>query len=282
MKILVTGANGQLGRELSELLPERGHEAVAAGRKELDVTDPASVERAVGEVSPDLVINTAAYTDVDGCETEVETAYEANALGPRNLAQACERAGCELLHIGTNYVFDGRREEPYAPFDRPNPESVYARTKLAGEEYVRHLSRRWYVVRTAGVYGEGNNFVRTMLRVGRERNSLKVKADEYIAPTFARDLAAGVAEIAEGGLYGTYHVTNSGSCSWYDFACEIFRLAGIEVEVTPVPGSEYPLPALRPANGLLSAVGSPELRHWREALREYLAEQLKTAPEGDR
>jgi dTDP-4-dehydrorhamnose reductase len=271
MKILVTGAGGQLGRELATLLPERGHEVVAPAHGELDVSDAASVERAVADHAPDLVVNAAAYTDVDGCETEPETAYSVNALGPRNLAQACEKVGCELLHVGTNYVFDGHREEPYAPYDLPNPESVYARTKLAGEEYVRSLSTRWYVVRTAGVYGEGHNFVRTMLRVGRERDSLKVKADEYIAPTYARDLAFGIAEIIEGGLYGTYHVTNSGSCSWYEFAAEIFRLAGIEVEVSPVPGSEYPMPAPRPANGVLSATGSPELRHWSEALREYLA-----------
>ena len=271
LKILVTGAGGQLGRELAGILPDRGHEVAAPGHKELDVADPASVERAVAEHAPDLVVNAAAYTDVDGCETEVDTAYAVNALGPRNLAQSCERAGCELLHVGTNYVFDGHRDEPYAPFDLPNPESVYAKTKLAGEEYVRHLSTRWYVVRTAGVYGEGNNFVRTMLRVGRERDSLKVKADEYIAPTYARDLAAGIAEIIEEGRYGTYHVTNSGSCSWYEFAAEIFRLAEIEVEVTPVPGSEYPLPAPRPANGVLSCIGSPVLRHWSEALRDYLA-----------
>lgn len=273
MKILVTGAGGQLGRELADLLPQRGHEVAAPSREDLDVSDPSSVERAVADHSPDLVVNAAAYTDVDGCETETGTAYRVNALGPRNLAQACERAGCEILHVGTNYVFSGDREEPYAPFDIPNPESVYAKTKLAGEEYVRHLSTRWYVVRTAGVYGEGHNFVRTMLRVGRERDSLKVKADEHISPTFARDLAAGISEVVESGRYGTYHVTNSGSCSWYEFACEIFRLAEIQVEVTPVPGSEYPMPAPRPANGVLSSVGSPKLRHWSEALREYLAEQ---------
>lgn len=273
LKILVTGAGGQLGIELARLLPERGHEVIAPAHKDLDVADPSSVERAIAEHAPDLVVNAAAYTDVDGCETETETAYNVNALGPRNLAQACERSGRELLHVGTNYVFDGQREEPYAPFDLPNPESVYAKTKLAGEEYVRHLSTRWYVVRTAGVYGDGHNFVRTMLRVGRERDSLKVKADEYIAPTYARDLAASIAEVAEAGLYGTYHVTNAGSCSWYEFAVEIFRLAEIEVEVSPVPGSEYPLPAPRPANGLLASTGSPELRHWQEALRDYLSEQ---------
>lgn len=270
MKILVAGAGGQLGRELQALLPERGHETVALGRGELDVTDDRCVAATLDGHTPDLVVNAAAYTNVDGCETEVEAAYRGNALGPRNLAVHCERLGCGLLHVGTNYVFDGDKKEPYEPFDLPNPRSVYAKTKLAGEEYVRSLSSRWYVVRTAGVYGEGHNFVRTMLRVGRERDVLKVKSDEYVSPTYARDLAGGIAEVIEGGLYGLYHVTNAGSCSWYEFAREIFALAGVEVEVQPVPSSEYPLPADRPANGVLSTLGSPELRHWRAALEEYL------------
>ena len=175
-----------------------------------------------------------------------------------------------MLHVSTNYVFDGDREEPYEPFDLPNPRSVYAKTKLDGEEYVKHLCRRWYIVRSAGVYGEGHNFVRTMLRVGRERDFLKVKDDEYVSPTYARDLAEGIAEILDSRLYGLYHVTNSGYCSWYEFTREIFRLSGIEAEVRPVPSSEYPLPAPRPANGVLSTLGSPELRHWREALADYL------------
>lgn len=276
MKVLVTGANGQLGLELQELLPQSGHEVVALAKKELDISDAAAVERAVEEHAPKLVVNAAAYTNVDVCETETELAYAVNALGPRNLAQSCERRGCDLLHVSTNYVFDGRGEEPYEPFDQPNPISAYGRTKLAGEEYVKHLCSRWYVVRSAGVYGEGHNFVRTMLRVGRERDSLKVKDDEYIAPTYAKDLAEGIAEIVGSRLYGLYHVTNSGSCSWYEFACEIFDLAGVEVEVAPVPGSEYPLPAERPANGVLSSLGSPELRHWREALAEYLERELES------
>lgn len=271
MKVLVTGANGQLGRELRALLPQRGHEAVPLARADLDITDPGSVRRAVEEHAPDLVVNAAAFTAVDACETETDAAYAANALGPRNLAVACERAGCDLLHLSTNYVFDGRSERPYEPFDLPNPISAYGRTKLAGEEYVRDLCSRWYVVRTAGVYGEGHNFVRTMLRVAAERDALKVKDDEYVSPTYARDLAEGVLRIIEEGWgYGLYHVTNAGSCSWYEFACEIFALAGVEVEVVPVPGSEYPMPAARPANGVLSSLGSPELRHWREALAEYL------------
>lgn len=276
MRVLVTGANGQLGLELTSWLLLHGHEVLALAKKELDISDAAAVERTMEEHEPELVVNAAAYTNVDGCETEPELAYAVNALGPRNLAQSCEQRGCELLHVSTNYVFDGRREEPYEPFDSPAPVSAYGRTKLAGEEYVKHLSTRWYIVRSAGVYGDGHNFVRTMLRVGRERDSLKVKDDEFIAPTYARDLAEGIAGLVDSRLYGLYHVTNSGSCSWYEFACEIFTLADIEVGVMPVPGSEYPLPASRPANGVLSSLGGPELRHWREALEEYLRRELES------
>ncbi|HEX2742546.1 MAG TPA: dTDP-4-dehydrorhamnose reductase [Rubrobacter sp.] len=270
MKVLLTGSNGQLGRELAGILPERGHGVVALDRKSLDVADPEAVERVVEEHSPEVVINAAAYTNVDACEKETDLAYSVNALGPRNLAQVCGRSGCELVHVSTNYVFDGERDLPYEPFDPPNPISAYGRTKLAGEEYVKHLTNRWYVVRSAGVYGQGHNFVRTMLRVAGERDSLKVKDDEYISPTYARDLATGIVRIIESGHYGLYHLTNSGSCSWYEFTREIFRLAGVETEVVPIPGSDYPLPAARPANGILSSLGSPELRHWSEALVDFL------------
>jgi dTDP-4-dehydrorhamnose reductase len=270
MKVLLTGSNGQLGRELASILPERGHEVVALDRQSLDVADPEAVERAVEEYSPEVVINAAAYTNVDACEKETDLAYSVNALGPRNLAQACEQKGCELLHVSTNYVFDGEGERPYEPFDPPNPVSAYGRTKLAGEEYVMRLTNRWYVVRSAAVYGQGHNFVRTMLRVAGERDSLKVKDDEFIAPTYARDLAEGIVSIIESGHYGLYHLTNAGSCSWYEFTREIFRLAGVETEVVPIPGSDYPLPAARPANGILSSLGSPGLRHWSEALVDYL------------
>lgn len=273
MRIVVTGAGGQLGLELKEILPARGHEVVALTRKDLDVADAQSVERALAEHSPELVVNAAAFANVDGCETEVDMANQVNALGPRNLAAYCERTGCELLHVSTNYVFDGESAEPYRPFDPPRPISVYGYTKLAGEEYVKHLSTRWYIVRTAGVYGRGHNFVRTMLRVAEGRDTLKVKDDEFISPTYARDLAEGVARIIDAGLYGLYHVTNAGSCSWYEFAREIFAFSDVEIEVVPIPGSEYPLPAARPANGVISTLGSPALRHWREALADYLARE---------
>ena len=274
VRVLVTGAAGQLGRELAEVMPGRGHETVALSRAELDIADPDAVEDAVKGYSPDLVVNAAAYTNVDGCETETDLAYAVNALGPRNLAQTCEGLGCKLLHVSTNYVFDGRDERPYETFDPANPISAYGRTKLAGEEYVKLLTRRWYVVRSAGVYGRGHNFVRTMLRVAQERDLLKVKDDEFISPTYARDLAEGIAGIIEEGRYGIYHLTNAGSCSWYEFTREIFRLTGVETEVVPIPGSEYPLPAARPANGILSSLGSPRLRHWSEALADYLAQEV--------
>lgn len=273
MKVIITGSGGQLGQELVETLPGRDYEVLGFTREELDITDSDSVGEALEEHTPDLLINAAAYTNVDGCETETELAYKVNALGPRNLAQHCEARGCELLHVSTNYVFDGYDERPYEPFDRPNPISAYGRTKLAGEEYVRDLTNRWYVVRSAGVYGRGHNFVRTMLRVAAERDVLKVKEDEFIAPTYARDLADGITRIIEAGEYGLYHLTNSGFCSWYEFTREIFRLTETEIEVVPIPGSEYPLPAARPANGVLSALGSPELRHWRDALEDYLGRE---------
>ena len=270
MNVLVAGAGGQLGLELTELLPLKGHEVVALTRKELDITDALAVGRALEEHAPELVVNAAAYTNVDGCEMETDIAYRINALGPRNLAVHCERRGCELLHVSTNYVFDGTGERPYEAFDAPNPLNAYGRTKLAGEEYVKHLSNRWYIVRTAGLYGRGRNFVRTMLRAAAGRDVLKVKDDEFISPTYSRDLAEGIIGVVESGAYGLYHLTDSGSCSWYEFALEIFRMAGVEVEVVPVPSSEYPLPAARPANGVLSALGSPGLRHWRDALEDYL------------
>ena len=269
-KVLVSGSGGQLGLELCELLPQRGYEVVAFSREELDVADFGAVRLALEEYSPGVVVNAAAYTNVDGCETEAGLAYRVNALGPRNLAQLCHARGCDLLHVSTNYVFDGVSERPYEPFDTPSPISVYGRTKLAGEEYVRQLTNRWYVVRSAGVYGRGHNFVRTMLRLGVERDVLKVKDDELISPTYAVDLAQGIAGVIDTGHYGLYHLTSAGSCSWYEFAKVIFELTGIEVEVNPVPTSEYPLPAARPANGVLSALGSPQLRPWREALEDYL------------
>ncbi|AHY45518.1 rmlD: dTDP-4-dehydrorhamnose reductase [Rubrobacter radiotolerans] len=274
MRIAVTGAAGQVGLELSHLLPDLGHEVIPLTRQDLDISDLGSVESTLERLRPDLVINTAAYTDVDGCESERDLSYAVNAKGPANLAQTAERLGAAVVHLSTNYVFDGRSERPYEPFDPPNPLSAYGRDKLAGERLVMALSSRFYVVRSSGVFGEGHNFVRTMLRVGPERGSLKVKSDEFISPTYAPDLARGLVEIVSSRTCGLYHLTNSGSCSWYEFARRIFDRANLpDVEVLPVPASEYPLPAARPPNGLLSDLGSPKLRPWTDALDAYLARE---------
>jgi dTDP-4-dehydrorhamnose reductase len=277
VRVIVTGGSGQLGLELAELLPTRGHHVVALSRAELDIADAGAVDRALEAHGPEVVVNAAAFTNVDRCETETEAAYAVNALGPRNLARSCEKRGSAILHVSTNYVFDGGQDRPYEPFDAARPISAYGRTKLAGEEYVMRLTNRWSVVRTAGVYGRGHNFVRTMLRVAAGRDVLKVKDDEFVSPTNARDLAEGIAGIIEAEDYGLYHLTNAGSCSWYEFTREIFRLADVETELVPIPGSEYPLPAARPANGILSALGSPTLRPWQEALADYLEREAVTA-----
>lgn len=280
MKVLVTGSGGQLGLELAGLLPTRGHDVVALSRQELDIADAGMVDGAVVGHAPDVVVNAAAFTNVDRCETETGAAYAVNALGPRNLARACQKSGASLVHVSTNYVFDGGQERPYEPFDAACPISAYGRTKLAGEEYVMRLTNRWSVVRTAGVYGRGHNFVRTMLRVARERDTLKVKDDEFVSPTYARDLAEGIAGIIEEEGYGLYHLTNAGCCSWYEFTREIFDLSGVETEIVPIPGSEYPLPAARPANGVLSDLGSPVLRPWQDALADYLEREAATDAAG--
>ncbi len=267
---MVTGAGGQLGVEVSETLSAQGHEVAALSRQDLDISDSASVERAFARWEPELVLNAAAYTDVDGCENNPDRAHAVNALGPLNLARCCEELAAVFLHVSTNYVFDGTKVEPYKISDSANPISVYGRTKLAGEELAQQHSTRLHIVRTAGVYGQGRNFVRTMLRVGRERDFLKVKDDEYVSPTYARDLAGAINEIICDENYGIHHVTNAGSCSWFEFAEEIFALTDIEVELTPVASEQYPLPAARPKNGVLALDGAPQLRHWREALADYL------------
>lgn len=269
-----------MGRELARVLPGAGHDTVPLTRDDLDIADPSAVTRIMKEHGPDLIVNAAAFSGVDASETELEAAYSANALGPRNLAVGCERFGCDLLHVSTDYVFDGSLRRPYEPFDSPNPLNAYGRTKLAGEEYVKHFCNRWYIVRTAGVYGTGKNFVQTMLRLASEEANIKVKHDEYTSPTYALDLAHGITQLIEDTNYGVHHITNAGSCSWYEFACEILDLSNSNAEIIPVASSEYQLPATRPAKSELSNLGSPRLRHWREALAEYLCSSTQGRKRG--
>jgi len=284
MKILITGAKGQLGQDLMAIYGDSPH-FISQGTvpdvrgidvDTLDITDLEAVREEFNRFKPEIVINSAAYTDVDGCETNQETAYKVNAVGPANLAIAAQEVGAGLLHVSTDYVFDGSATKPYLETDPVNPQSIYGLTKLAGELAVQTLAEKWFIARTAWLYGHGgNNFVKTIQKVAKEKGRLKVVNDQQGSPTFSKDLAEKIAEIVASGQFGLYHVTNSGQCSWYDFAKEIVKLSGIEAEVTPCTTDEFPRPAKRPAysvmvNHNLELRGIPAMRPWQEALRAYL------------
>jgi dTDP-4-dehydrorhamnose reductase len=278
-RVLITGGRGQLGRALAGVYAGAGTVA-APGRDALDVTDLASVRAIVAEFAPDLIVHAAAATDVDGCEGDPEGTFRINALGARNLALAAGERDTPLVYVSTNYVFDGRRPpgEAYHEWDATGPLSVYGRAKLAGEEETRRHARRHQIIRTAQVYAaQGRKFVQTMLRLANEgRATVGGVADQWGQPTSAADLAAGVAALARTGAWGTYHLTNAGSCTWAEWATEIFRLSGRAVTVEPIPAATFKRAATPPANGVMhnwaAAALGVTLPDWRDGLRRCLAE----------
>lgn len=273
MKILVTGAKGQLGLEVAK--QGSAHELILAGRDELDITDGRQIFSCLQGLKPDAVIHCAAYTNVDGAESDEDGAFRVNAIGAQNLAAGCLEIGARLVYVSTDYVFDGIKQGVYREFDPVNPQTVYGRTKWQGEELVRQILGRHYIVRTAWLYGEGKNFVRTMLQLAEKQHTLKVVADQIGTPTSTVDVARAIYRLVDSDAYGTYHASCQGQCSWYDFACEIFRQAGKPVQVLPVTTAEFPRPAKRPAYSVLDnymlrmTVGDP-MRSWQEALAEYM------------
>jgi dTDP-4-dehydrorhamnose reductase len=277
VRIEVIGSRGQLGRELMELLPRTEHQGSGHDVESVDIRDPASVARLLDETRPDAVINCAAWTRVDAAETEEESAWTVNALGPRVLARACQERGLLLCHLSTDYVFDGAATEPVPEDAAPAPRSAYGRTKLAGEEAVRAELPRSQVVRTAWLYGqEGPNFVLTILRRAREGGELRVVADQWGSPTWTGHLAPALVRLVELGTPGTYHLTGSGSTTWHGFAEAIVAEAGLDVPVRPISTAEFPAPAPRPAYSVLDnrawrGLGQPPLPPWRDGLRAYLA-----------
>ncbi|WP_052217263.1 dTDP-4-dehydrorhamnose reductase [Thermincola ferriacetica] len=289
MRILVTGASGMLGRALINKLQQTGFEYMATDVNdvssdvtELDITDFTRVMSAVKDYRPDVVINAAAFTDVDGCEADRDTAFRVNALGPRNLAVACEDVGAALVQISTDYVFSGQSNTPYNEYSPTGPLNVYGWSKLAGEMNVCHHTKRFYIVRTAWLFGRwGKNFVSTILRLAKEQRLLSVVDDQVGSPTYAADLAKAIVQLIKEPSYGIYHITNSGTCSWYRFAQVILEEAGIDnVELRPVSTRESNRLALRPANSVLEnhnwvLHGNEPLRHYREALQEYIKEESK-------
>jgi len=278
MKILVTGGRGMLGSDLCEALA--AHEVRGVDIEDFDLTDASAVREALAAARPEMVVHCAAWTDVDGCERDPERAFLHNGSGTWNLAAAAADVGATVVYMSTDFVFDGSKGEPYTEFDAPNPLSVYGASKLAGEEAVRALVPRCYVVRSAWLFGaRGRNFVRTILETAAERDELRVVADQFGSPTYTRDLAQGIAEIIVAGrvVPGTYHMVNSGVCSWAGLAAEALRLAGRTTRVTPIPALEWPSPAPRPACSALRCralelQGVPVLRPWKQALISYLEE----------
>jgi len=270
-----------LGYALSATLSQR-HKLTCLDLPELDITDSYAVKYLALTHPPDLIINAAAYTDVDGCETNSAQAFAVNGLGPRNLAVVCNELNIPLVHISTDYVFDGTGDTPYKEWDKPDPQSVYGKSKLLGEQYVRELINKHYIIRTSWLYGDnGKNFVATMLRLAQERDEIGVVNDQAGSPTYTADLAEAISVLIKEPAYGIYHITNSGTCSWYEFTLEIFKQAGIEgVKVNPITTKEINRPAPRPAysvmdNYIWRLQGKQPLRHYQEALADYLKSVAK-------
>ncbi len=275
-KIIVTGCNGQLGRAINDYYKDsKEYEIVNTDVAELDITDVDAVMKFVGEIKPYAIINCAAHTNVNACESQEELAYKINAIGPRNLAIASQAVGAKLIHISTDYVFDGNAKTPYKEFDRECPESAYGRTKLAGEMFVKQFSDRWFIVRTAWLYGDGKNFVKTMLGLAKTNEVVRVVGDQFGSPTSAKELAKAIGSLVPTDNYGLYHGTCEGMCSWADFTEEIFRLKGVSSKVEHITTEEYPTPAKRPAysvleNYMFKITSGYMFADWKDAIKEYL------------
>lgn len=278
MKIIVTGAKGQLGTDVTAQLEKCGHSVVAADLAELDITDSSAVEAFFEKEKPDAVIHCAAYTNVDGAEADREICRKINAHGTENIALACKSHGAKLLYTSTDYVFDGQGAEAFETDSETAPCNYYGETKLMGENAVRKICDKYFIVRISWVFGKnGKNFVKTMLRLSEERDEITVVSDQIGSPTYTPDLAALFCRMIETDKYGIYHATNENYCSWAEFAAEIMRLSGAKTKIIPIPSSEYKTAAVRPANSRMSKAsldnaGFPRLPSWQNALERFISE----------
>ena len=268
MRVLVTGANGMLGQDLCPILEDNGYEVIEASHSVLDVTLEENIVKYFEETMPDLVIHCAAYTNVDGAETEYEKAYLINSKGTENIAKASEKFGAVLVYISTDYVFDGQKGAPYNPEDKPNPINNYGLTKLKGEEAVKQFCSKYYIIRTSWLYGHhGKNFVETMLSL-KDNNEIKVVDDQIGCPTWTVELAEAIVKIIH-RPYGIYHACSGGETSWYEFAKEIFKLQDLEVNLLPCKTEDYPRPAKRPKYSAMDNSGL--IKNWKTSLEDYLS-----------
>ncbi|MVO97975.1 dTDP-4-dehydrorhamnose reductase [Paenibacillus lutrae] len=289
MKVLITGAGGQLGRDLIRVLAAR-HELHALTRGQLDVGDDTAVEAVVNRIRPDVIIHAAAYTNVDGAESEAEAAYRVNSAGTWHMAEAAARSGAKLVYVSTDYVFDGAKGAPYTEGDKPNPISVYGTSKLHGEKFVSMLCERHFIVRTSWLYGRsGSNFVTKIIEKARGASPMQMVGDVFGSPTYSYDLAELIGQLIETEHYGTYHGSNAGVCTRYQFASEIIEFLGIpDVRMEQVTAEAFPLPAARPQHSALAdteihGIGVTPLRPWKEALHHFLQADWPAAQDaGDR
>lgn len=280
MKVFVTGVKGQLGYDVVKELEKRGLEAIGVDIDEMDITDAASVDEVITKANPDAVIHCAAYTAVDAAEDNIDLCRRVNADGPMNIAKVCKKLDIPMVQISTDYVFDGQGTRPWEPDDACGPLSVYGLTKYEGEQAVISTLDKYFIVRIAWVFGiNGKNFVKTMLNLGQTRDYLTVVNDQFGSPTYTYDLAKLLVDMVQSDKYGIYHATNEGVCTWYEFACEIFKMAGMNVKVDPVTSDNYPTKAKRPSNSRMSKDkltenGFERLPRWQDALERYLKELL--------
>ena len=276
MKILITGSKGQLGHDLMNEFDKRGVEYIGVDVAEMDITDAKACRQVITEAKPDAVIHCAAYTAVDAAEDNVELCRKINAEGTKNIAEVCRDLDVKLMYISTDYVFNGEGVRPWEPDDHREPLNIYGLTKYEGEVYIERLVKKYFTVRIAWVFGvNGKNFIKTMLRLGKEKGAVSVVNDQIGSPTYTYDLARLLADMIETEEYGRYHATNEGLCSWYEFACEIFRQAGLKVQVTPVSSEAFAARAKRPANSRMSKEkltekGFVRLPDWQDALKRFL------------
>jgi len=282
VKILIIGANGQLGTDLVRIL--RHHQVIALTHKEIEVCNHQETRKILEGHKPEVVVNTSAYHRVDLCEDHLEETFKVNTYAVRNLAEICQDLGIVLVHLSTDYVFGSEKKSPYREKDLPNPLNVYGVSKLAGEYFVRHICQRHFIIRTSGLYGvagasgKGGNFVELMIRLAKEGRPIKVVSDQILTPTYTKELAKKIAQLIETGQYGLYHVTNNGQCSWYEFARVIFELVGLHPDLSATTTEEFGAKAKRSPysvleNANLRKLGLDDLSSWREALEQYLREK---------
>lgn len=277
MKVFVTGVKGQLGYDVVNELEKRGYTAIGVDIEDLDITDAAAVEKMITEAAPEAVIHCAAWTAVDAAEDNEEKCRQVNVNGTENIAKVCKKLDCKMMYISTDYIFDGKGTRPWEPDDPvTTPLNVYGQTKYEGELAVRNNVEKFFIVRIAWVFGKGKNFIKTMLNLGKTHDHLTVVNDQYGTPTYTYDLARLLVDMIETDKYGNYHATNEGGyITWYDFACEIFRQAGMNVDVEPVSSAQYAAKAKRPENSRMNKQklvdnGFEPLPDWKDALRRYL------------